>query len=72
MMDFYAVLDQVLSPAPPARARVLSGTEGPVHLDDEQLDALKEELLYAHRGLLKRMGRVLCGQLERVPRQHPP
>ena len=47
-MDFYAVLDQVVNLLR-SRGRVsYRALKVQFHLDDEQLAALKEELLYAH------------------------
>jgi hypothetical protein len=49
-MDFYAVLDQVLALLR-QRGRVsYRALKVQFHLDDEQLDALKEELLYTRGG----------------------
>src|ERR1700745_854089 len=58
-MDFYAVLDHVLALLR-QRGRVsYRALKVQFHLDDEQLDALKEELLYAHRGAVEEDGRGL-------------
>jgi hypothetical protein len=55
-MDFYAVLDQVMNLLR-SRGRVsYRALKVQFHLDDEQLDALKEELLYAHRGAVEENG----------------
>ena len=49
-MDFYAVLDHVLALLR-QRGRVsYRALKVQFHLDDEQLEALKEELLYTHQG----------------------
>src|SRR5215831_16205376 len=58
-MDFYAVLDQVLALLR-QRGRVSDrALKIQFHLDDEQLDALKEELLYTHQGAVEEDGRGL-------------
>jgi predicted ATPase/class 3 adenylate cyclase len=55
-MDFYAVLDQVVNLLR-SRGRVsYRALKVQFHLDDEQLDALKEELRYAHRGAVEEDG----------------
>jgi class 3 adenylate cyclase len=59
-MDFYAVLDQVLALLR-QRGRVSHcALKVQFHLDDEQLDALKEELLYTHEGDIEEDGRGLA------------
>ena len=60
-MDFYEMLDHALALLRQRGRVTYRALKVQFHLDDEQLDALKEELLYAHRGLLKRMGRVWSG-----------
>jgi len=58
-MDFYAVLDQVLALLR-QRGRVsYRALKVQFHLDDEQLEALKEELLYTHQGDIENDGRGL-------------
>jgi predicted ATPase/class 3 adenylate cyclase len=55
-MDFYAVLDQMVDLLR-SRGRVsYRALKVQFHLDDEQLDALKEELLYAYRGAVEEDG----------------
>jgi hypothetical protein len=55
-MDFYDVLDQVVDLLR-SRGRVsYRALKVQFHLDDEQLDALKEELLYAHQGAVEEDG----------------
>ena len=55
-MDFYAMLDQVVDLLR-RRGRVsYRALKVQFHLDDEQLDALKEELRYAHRGAVEEDG----------------
>jgi hypothetical protein len=58
-MDFYEVFDQVLALLR-QRGRVsYRALKIQFHLDDEQLDALKEELLYTHQGTVEEDGRGL-------------
>jgi hypothetical protein len=58
-MDLYAVLDHVLAFLR-QRGRVsYRALKVQSHLDDEQLEALKEELLYTHQGDLEDDGRGL-------------
>ncbi len=55
-MDFYAVLDQIVDLLH-SRGRVsYRALKVQFHLDDEELDALKEELLYAHQGAVEEDG----------------
>jgi class 3 adenylate cyclase/predicted ATPase len=59
MMDFYEVFDHVLALLR-QRGRVsYRALKVQFHLDDEQLDALKEELLYTHQGAVEEDGRGL-------------
>jgi class 3 adenylate cyclase len=59
-MDFYAVLDHVLALLR-QRGRVsYRALRVEFHLDDEQLEALKEELLYTHQGDIEEDGRGLA------------
>ena len=56
MMDFYAVLAQIVDLLH-SRGRVsYRALKVQFHLDDEELDALKEELLYAHQGAVEEDG----------------
>ncbi len=56
-MDFYAVLDQVLEVLQ-RRGRVsYRALKLQFHLDDEHLEVLKEELLYAHHPVVDEAGR---------------
>jgi predicted ATPase/class 3 adenylate cyclase len=58
-MDFYEVFDQVLALLR-QRGRVsYRALKVQFHLDDEQLDALKEELLYTHQEVVEEDGRGL-------------
>jgi hypothetical protein len=58
-MDFYEVFDHVLALLR-QRGRVsYRALKVQFHLDDEQLDALKEELLYTHQGDIEEDGRGL-------------
>ena len=47
-MDFYAILDQVIALLQQRGRASYRALKVQFHLDDEALDALKEELLYAH------------------------
>jgi Adenylate and Guanylate cyclase catalytic domain len=59
-MDFYAVLEQILALLR-QRGRVsYCAMKVQFHLDDEQLDALKEELLYTHQEDIEEEGRGLA------------
>src|SRR5262245_8640185 len=55
-MDFYAVLDQVVALLRSRGRASYRALKVQFQLDDEQLDALKEELLYAHRGAVAEDG----------------
>jgi hypothetical protein len=56
-MDFYSLLYNVLELLE-RRGRVsYRALKVQFHLDDEQLDALKEELLYIHQGDIEEDGR---------------
>jgi class 3 adenylate cyclase len=58
-MDFLAVADQVIELLR-SRGRVsYRALKVQFHLDDEQFDALKEELLYTHQGEIEEDGRGL-------------
>ena len=41
-------------------------------LDDDTLEALKDEIIYAQRRAVDEDGRVLCGSVMRAPRLQPP
>jgi class 3 adenylate cyclase len=72
-MDFYAVLDQVVNLLR-SRGRVsYRALKVQFHLDDAQLDALKEELLYAHRGAVEEdgPGLVWTAGVSATPRPTP-
>ena len=47
-MDFYAILDRVLDLLRQRQRVTYRALKVQFHLDDEALEALKEELLYAH------------------------
>ena len=73
-MDFYAVLDQVLELLQ-RRGRVsYRALKLQFHLDDEHLEVLKEELLYAHHPVLDEAGRglVWTGEEETPSAEDPP
>jgi len=73
-MDFYAVLDQVLELLR-HRGRVsYRALKLQFHLDDEHLEALKEELLYAHHPVIDEAGRglVWTGAVETPAAGEPP
>ena len=58
-MDYEAVLDQVLALLRQRETPVLSRPEATLQLDDETLEALKEDLIYAKRLAVDEDGRVL-------------
>jgi class 3 adenylate cyclase len=67
-MDLYAVLDQVLALLRQRRQVSYRALKVQFHLDDEQLEALKEELLYTHQEDVEEDGRGLVWTAEaRVP-----
>ena len=71
-MDFYAVLDHVLALLR-QRGRVsYRALKVQFHLDDEQLEALKEELLYTHQGEIEDDGRGLVWTGGASPTPAPP
>ena len=58
-MDLFAVIDRIIELLR-QRGRVFyRALQVQFHLDDEQLDALKEELLYTHPGAVEEDGRGL-------------
>ena len=59
MMDFYAVLDQVVALLQRRGRVTYSALKLQFHLDDEQLAVLKDELLYAHPQVVEDAGRGL-------------
>jgi class 3 adenylate cyclase len=70
-MDYYAVLDHVLALLR-QRGRVsYRALKVQFHLDDEQLEALKEELLYTHQGDIEDDGRGLVWTAEASPTPAP-
>src|SRR5439155_19550351 len=58
-MDFYAILDQVLDLLRQRQRVTYRALKVQFHLDDEALEALKEELLYAHPQVVDDEGRGL-------------
>jgi hypothetical protein len=58
-MDFYAILDQVLALLTQRGRASYRALKVQFHLDDEALEALKEELLYAQQVARDEDGRVL-------------
>ena len=72
-MDFYAVLDQVLELLR-RRGRVsYRALRLQFHLDDAHLEALKEEILYAHHPVVDEagLGLVWTGEAETPPAGEP-
>ena len=59
VMDFYAVVDQVIELLREPRAGVLPGASGAVQLDDDAVEALKDELIDAQHVAVDEDGRVL-------------
>jgi class 3 adenylate cyclase len=58
-MDFYAILDQVIALLRQRQRVTYRALKLQFHLEDEALDALKEELLYAHPQVQEDAGRGL-------------
>jgi class 3 adenylate cyclase len=58
-MDFYAVLDQVIDLLRQRQRVTYRALKVQFHLDDETLEALKDELIYAKRLAVDEDGRVL-------------
>ena len=68
-MDFYALLDTVQD-LPRQRGRVASrDLKAPLHLDDDTLEALKEELIEVHHRAVDQDGRmfVWTGDVRPIP-----
>jgi class 3 adenylate cyclase len=63
-MDFFAVVDQVLALLRQRRRVSYRALKVQFHLDDEQLEALKEELLYIHPEDVEEDGRGLVWTAE--------
>src|SRR6266704_1010426 len=59
IMDFYAVLDQVLALLRQRQRVTYRALKVQFQLDDEALEALKDELLYAHPEIRDDAGRGL-------------
>jgi len=68
-MDFYAILDQTLDLLRQRERVTYRALKLQFTLDDEQLEALKDELLYAHPEVVDDAGRGLrwTGAPEAVP-----
>src|SRR5262245_25870337 len=58
-MDFYAILDQVIALLRQRQRVTYRALKAQFHLDDETLEALKEELVYGQRLATDEDGRVL-------------
>ena len=58
-MDFYAVLDQVLALLRQRQRVTYRALKVQFQLDDEALEALKDELIYGQRLAVDEEGRVL-------------
>jgi hypothetical protein len=58
-MDFYELLDDVLTLLHQRGRVTYRGLKRQFHLDDEVLDDLKEEILYGQRLAVEEDGRVL-------------
>src|SRR5215475_2125891 len=73
-MDFYAILDQVVDLLRQRQRVTYRALKVQFHLDDEALEALKEELLYAHPQVVDDEGRGLrwTGDTASTPVQAPP
>src|SRR5262249_15913258 len=59
VMDFYAMLDQVIDLLRQRQRVTYRALKVQFQLDDEALEALKEELVYGHRVAVDEEGRVL-------------
>ena len=68
-MDFYAVLDQAVDLLRQRGRVTYRALKLQFQLDDDQLEALKDELLYAHPQVSDDAGRGLT--LDRCPRGSP-
>src|SRR5262249_9615171 len=73
VMDFYDILDQVLALLKQRGRASYRALKAQFHLDDESLEALKEELLYAH-AVVDDHGRglVWTGSVEGTVETPPP
>ena len=73
-MDFYAILDQVIDLLRQRQRVTYRALKVQFHLDDEALEALKEELLYARPQVVDDEGRGLrwTGDTASTPMQAPP
>jgi len=71
MMDFYAVLDQVVALLQRRGRVTYNALKLQFHLDDDQLAVLKEELLYAHPQVVEDAGRGLHWTSDTAAAQTP-
>jgi hypothetical protein len=71
MMDFYAVLDQVVALLQRRGRVTYSALKLQFHLDDDQLAVLKDELLYAHPQVVEDAGRGLRWTSDTAAAQTP-
>src|SRR6266852_3830085 len=73
-MDFYTILDQVIALLRQRQRVTYRALKVQFHLDDEALEALTEELLYAHPQVRDDEGRGVrwTGDTASTPVQAPP
>src|SRR5262245_37621043 len=71
MMDFYAVLDQVVALLQRRGRVTYNALKLQFHLDDDQLAVLKDELLYAHPQVVEDAGRGLRWTYDTATAQTP-
>ena len=60
-MDFYAILDQVVALLQQRGRLTYRALKYQFNLDDKQLEALKDELLFSHAQVTDEDGRGLVG-----------
>src|SRR5262249_44821848 len=72
LMDLYAVIDQVVALLQQRGRLTYRALQYQFNLDDAGLEALKEELLYAHPQVLDDEGRGLVWRGEATPAFPPP
>jgi hypothetical protein len=71
-MDFYAIVDQVIAVLRQRQRVTYRALKVQFHLDDEALEALKEELVYGQRLATDEDGRVLVWTGDTGPTAPPP
>jgi hypothetical protein len=71
-MDFYTLLDQVIDLLRQRQRVTYRALKVQFHLDDEALEALKEELVYGQRLATDEDGRVMVWTGDTGPTAAPP